>query len=80
MNTVDTLVDFLNEIDGQGYKAYKGLRDTWSFPDFTLHVDHVQGDPFAEPSACDPARGDGRARRRRAHLLVEEVGCGQSAR
>ena len=44
MNTVDTLVDFLNEIDGQGYKAYKGLRGTWSFPDFTLHVDHVQGD------------------------------------
>ncbi len=50
MNTVDTLVDFLNEIDGQGYKAYKGLRGIWSFPDFTLHVDHVQGDPFAEPS------------------------------
>ncbi len=50
MNTMDTLVDFLNEIDGQGYKAYKGLRGTWSFPDFTLHVDHVQGDPFAEPS------------------------------
>ena len=50
MNTVDTLVDFLNGIDGQGYKAYKGLRGTWAFPDFTLHVDHVQGDPFAAPS------------------------------
>ena len=50
MNTVDALVDFLNEIDGQGYKAYKGLRGPWAFPDFTLYVDHVQGDPFAVPS------------------------------
>ena len=50
MNTVDTLVDFLNGIDGKGYKAYKGLRGTWAFPDFALHVDHVQGDPFAAPS------------------------------
>ena len=50
MNTVDTLVDFLNGIDGKGYKAYKGLRGTWTFPDFALHVDHVQGDPFAAPS------------------------------
>ena len=50
MNTVDALVDFLNGIDGQGYKAYKGLLGTWAFPDFALHVDHVQGDPFARPS------------------------------
>jgi len=50
MNNVDALVDFLNGIDGQGYKAYKGLRGTWAFSDFTLHVDHVQGDPFAAPS------------------------------
>ena len=50
MNTVDTLVDFLNGIDGQGYKAYKRLRGTWAFPDFALYVDHVQGDPFAAPS------------------------------
>ena len=50
MNSLDALVDFLNGIDGQGYKAYKGLRGTWAFPDFLLHVDHVQGDPFARPS------------------------------
>ena len=50
MNTVDALVDFLNGIDGQGYKAYKGLRGNWASPDFTLYVDHVQGDPFAAPS------------------------------
>ena len=50
MNTVDALVGFLKGIDGQGYKAYKGLRGTWAFEDFALHVDHVQGDPFALPS------------------------------
>ena len=50
MNTVDALVDFLNGIDGLGYKAYKELRGTWAFPDFVLHMDHVQGDPFAAPS------------------------------
>ena len=50
MNTLDALIDFLDGIDGQGYKAYKGLRGPWAFPDFTLHVDHVQGDPFAAPS------------------------------
>jgi len=50
MNTVDALIDFLKGIDGQGYKVYKRLRGTWAFPDFTLHVDHVQGDPFAAPS------------------------------
>ena len=26
------------------------MRGTWAFPDFALHVDHVQGDPFARPS------------------------------
>ena len=36
MNTVDALVDFLNRIDVQGYKAYKGLLGTCSFPDFAL--------------------------------------------
>jgi predicted ABC-class ATPase len=47
---VDALVDFLSGIDGRGYKAYKGLRGSWTFPDFALYVDHVQGDPFAAPS------------------------------
>ena len=50
MSTVHALVGFLKGIDGQGYKAYKGLRGTWAFADFALHVDHVQGDPFALPS------------------------------
>ena len=50
MSTVEALVDLLGEIDGRGYKAYKALRGVWAFPDFVLHVDHVQGDPFAAPS------------------------------
>ena len=40
----------LTRIDGAGYGAYKRLQGTWAFPDFTLHVEHVQGDPFAAPS------------------------------
>jgi len=49
MSNLD-LRDRLKAIDGQGYKAYKSLRGTYSFPDFTLHIDYVQGDPFAAPS------------------------------
>lgn len=44
------LSGLLRRIDGAGYGAYKRLRGTWKFPDFTLHVEHVQGDPFAAPS------------------------------
>jgi predicted ABC-class ATPase len=40
----------LHELDGRGYKAYKALEGSWNLPDFVLTVDHVQGDPFAEPS------------------------------
>ena len=44
------LQDTLRRIDGRGYKAYKDLEGTYAFPGFTLHVDHVQADPFASPS------------------------------
>ena len=40
----------LKRIDGRGYKAYKELEGPWAFSDHTLHFDHVQGDPFADPS------------------------------
>ncbi|MHB1417699.1 MAG: ABC-ATPase domain-containing protein [Chloroflexota bacterium] len=36
--------------DGRGYKAYGNIAGEYQFPDFTLYVDHVQGDPFAAPS------------------------------
>ncbi len=44
------LRSLLKRIDGKGYKAYKEIKGSWTYRDFTLHVDHVQGDPFAAPS------------------------------
>lgn len=40
----------LLDLDGRGYKAYKDIKGRYSFPEFTLIVDRVQGDPFASPS------------------------------
>lgn len=40
----------LHGLDGRGYKAYSAVAGGWTFEGFTLHVDHVQGDPFAAPS------------------------------
>jgi predicted ABC-class ATPase len=37
-------------MDGQGFTAYKRLEGAWRYPDFVLHVDHVQGDPYAAPT------------------------------
>jgi predicted ABC-class ATPase len=44
------LAKSLRTLDGRGYKAYKEVQGTWAFPGFVLYIDHVQGDPFAEPS------------------------------
>ena len=40
----------LHAIDGRSYKAYKDLRGAYDCNGFALHIDHVQGDPFAAPS------------------------------
>ena len=40
----------LEKIDGRGYKTYKTLEGQYSFEDYILSIDHVQGDPFASPS------------------------------
>jgi predicted ABC-class ATPase len=50
MHRQKDLKETLSRIDGRGYKAYKELEGAYRFRDFTLLVDHVQGDPFAEPS------------------------------
>ncbi|KPC98811.1 putative ATPase of the ABC class [Geobacillus sp. BCO2] len=47
---METLRQRLRSIDQKGYKAYKAIEGTYRFPAFTLAIDHVQGDPFAEPS------------------------------
>ncbi|MGM0489121.1 MAG: ABC-ATPase domain-containing protein [Planctomycetota bacterium] len=50
MQSSKALRNELLRIDGRGYKAYKDIRGSYEFPDFTLHIDYVQGDPFAAPS------------------------------
>ena len=40
----------LQRIDGRGYKAYKDIQGRYDFDDYELVIDHVQGDPFADPS------------------------------
>lgn len=47
---MDSLHNKLLALDGKGYKAYKAITGTYTFPAFTLSIDHVQGDPFATPS------------------------------
>jgi predicted ABC-class ATPase len=46
----EDLKTILMRIDGKGYKAYKDIEGSFDFGPFTLHIDHVQGDPFAAPS------------------------------
>ena len=50
MHSVEELRRTLSRIDGRGYKAYKDLEGSYDFGRFSLHVDHVQRDPFAAPS------------------------------
>ena len=47
---MNRLRQLLQQIDGQGYKAYKQLKGSYRFDTFQLTIDHVQGDPFALPS------------------------------
>ncbi|MGM0368429.1 MAG: ABC-ATPase domain-containing protein [Actinomycetota bacterium] len=44
------LRSLVSSINNRGYKAYKKIRGVYNFPDFTLYIDYVQGDPFASPS------------------------------
>lgn len=50
MKTEKDLKSILRRIDGRGYKAYKDIQGSYRFSQFLLHIDHVQGDPFASPS------------------------------
>lgn len=50
MNTDVQLRTHLEHIHRRGYPAYKELRGSYRFPGYILHIDHVQGDPFAAPS------------------------------
>lgn len=50
MSDDERLEEELLRLDGRGYPAYKDLKGAYDFGGFTLHIDHVQGDPFAAPS------------------------------
>lgn len=50
MNTSTDLKNQLTAINHRGYPAYKSLQGQYQFEDYTLCIDHVQGDPFASPS------------------------------
>ena len=50
MRDLNYLRKEIDSINGKGYKAYKSLEGEYDFNDYILHIDHVQGDPFAAPS------------------------------
>ena len=50
MNTEIQLQDKLRKIHRKSYPAYKDLKGSYRFRDYILHIEHVQGDPFAAPS------------------------------
>ncbi|MDP6126280.1 MAG: ABC-ATPase domain-containing protein, partial [Candidatus Latescibacteria bacterium] len=50
MPTDRDLAASVERIDGQGYRSYKQIKGRYDFGDFVLVIDHVQGDPFAQPS------------------------------
>lgn len=50
MNTDIMLRKQLERIHRKNYPAYKDLKGSYRFPGYILHIDHVQGDPFAAPS------------------------------
>lgn len=51
MQTVAELQRELRAIHRKSYPAYKGLKGVYQFRGYQLSIDHVQGDPFAAPSA-----------------------------
>ena len=50
MHDRTTLRSILLKLDNANYKAYKDIKGSYEFSDFTLIIDRVQGDPFASPS------------------------------
>ena len=46
----------LRNIDHKSYPQYKSLKGSYRFPKYILHIDHVQGDPFACDHRCNKGR------------------------
>ncbi len=51
------LVSKLKQINGAGYPAYKSIKGLHEYKDFSLGIEHVQGDPFAAPSRISVRTG-----------------------
>ncbi len=51
MKSSNELRSTLRSIDHKGYPAYKSLAGNYQFGNYSLFIDHVQGDPFASPSS-----------------------------
>lgn len=50
MRTTQQLREHLHRLDNRSYSAYREIEAAYDAGDFTLHVDHVQSDPYAAPS------------------------------
>lgn len=50
MKSSEQLREALSAIHRKSYPAYKSLKGSYDFRKYQLHIDHVQGDPFASPS------------------------------
>ena len=50
MKRVEELRKDLQRIDHKSYGMYKTLGGSYDYGKYILHIDHVQGDPFASPS------------------------------
>lgn len=50
MKNKEDLKKELIKIDHKSYGMYKTLEGSYSYGNYILHIDHVQGDPFASPS------------------------------
>ncbi|MFO7894474.1 MAG: ABC-ATPase domain-containing protein [Longimicrobiales bacterium] len=50
MKSIDTLLEDLRALDGKGYGAYKSVKGSYRASRLALHIEYVQGDPYATPS------------------------------
>lgn len=50
MQSERELREQLRNMDHKSYPLYKSLKGAYRFQKFVLHINHVQGDPFAAPS------------------------------
>lgn len=57
MKQSEELRELLHSIHRKSYPAYKGLKGIYDFRTYRLSIDHVQGDPFASPSASVSGSG-----------------------